>query len=110
MCPRMKFSIRVSSFSGVLANLVRSSEEKVYEVVLKEAALVKEQRKQKALDLSTKIENDGMSSGDLLNEAYNRCGEICAEYAKTFYLGISSSFLLMLSFSKELIAFCLFVM
>ncbi|GLT26283.1 hypothetical protein SLA2020_013770 [Shorea laevis] len=69
LCPRMKLSTRVSFFSGVLANSARSSKEKVYEVVLKQAALVKEQRKQKALNLSTTVENDGISSGDLLNEA-----------------------------------------
>lgn len=59
----------------------------MYEIVLKQAALVKEQRKQRSLDLRKTMEKDGMSSLDLLNSAYNRCGEVCAEYAKTFYLG-----------------------
>ncbi|KAH0983759.1 hypothetical protein GBA52_010936 [Prunus armeniaca] len=61
----------------------------VYEVVLKQAALVREQSrvKERALDLDERIETDGLSNWDLLNQAYDRCGEVCAEYAKTFYLG-----------------------
>ncbi|KAE9596332.1 hypothetical protein Lal_00048717 [Lupinus albus] len=76
--------------SAVVANPIRSSEEKVYEVVLKQAALVKERSRDAkiALDLDTKpLENAEFSNGDLLNVAYDRCGEVCAEYAKTFYLG-----------------------
>lgn len=71
--------------SGVVG---RSSEERVYEVVLKQAALVREER---PLDFKTSSSSSdyGMSSSwDLLNEAYDRCGEVCAEYAKTFYLGM----------------------
>lgn len=71
--------------SGVVG---RSSEERVYEVVLKQAALVREER---PLDFKTTSSSSdyGMSSSwDLLNEAYDRCGEVCAEYAKTFYLGM----------------------
>ncbi|KAK7276735.1 hypothetical protein RIF29_17880 [Crotalaria pallida] len=86
--------------SAVVANPTsRTSEEKVYEVVLKQAALVKERsrdedekkKKKIALDLDNKpIEDavvDDLSNGGLLNVAYDRCGEVCAEYAKTFYLG-----------------------
>ncbi|XWS41015.1 hypothetical protein CRYUN_Cryun17cG0044900 [Craigia yunnanensis] len=87
LCPGLKFSTGVSAFSTAVANPARSSEEKVYEVVLKQAALVKEQRQKKALDLKRSAETDGMADRDLLNEAYDRCGEVCAEYAKTFYLG-----------------------
>jgi len=63
-----------------------SSEQKVYDVVMKQASLVK--RKLGAageLDAKPDIALPGNLS--LLNEAYDRCGEICAEYAKTFYLG-----------------------
>jgi phytoene synthase len=37
--------------------------------------------------LEKTIEGD-FSNVDVLNSAYDRCGEVCAEYAKTFYLGI----------------------
>ncbi|XVF14435.1 hypothetical protein REPUB_Repub09cG0059700 [Reevesia pubescens] len=87
MCTALKFSTGVSAFSSAVANPARSSEEKVYEVVLKQAALVKEQRQKKALDLKRTAETDSLTDWDLLNEAYDRCGEVCAEYAKTFYLG-----------------------
>ncbi|KAL2665151.1 hypothetical protein AAZX31_02G225100 [Glycine max] len=77
--------------ANVLANpaageVAVSSEQKVYDVVLKQASLVK--RKLGAtgeLDAKPDIALPGNLS--LLNEAYDRCGEICAEYAKTFYLG-----------------------
>lgn len=101
LCPTLKFATGVSAFSSAVANPARSSEEKVYEVVLKQAALVKEQRQKKALDLKRTAETDGMTDWDLLNEAYDRCGEVCAEYAKTFYLGtcsLASLFLLLLYF------------
>ncbi|OWM73269.1 phytoene synthase 2, chloroplastic-like [Punica granatum] len=76
--------VRVAAMSSAVANPVaRTSEERVYEVVLKQAALVREQRKEREKAAGT----DGLSNWDLLNEAYDRCGEVCAEYAKTFYLG-----------------------
>ncbi|KAJ6685119.1 BIFUNCTIONAL LYCOPENE CYCLASE/PHYTOENE SYNTHASE [Salix purpurea] len=90
-CSRLKSWTGVytaASLSSAVANPPRSSAEKVYEVVLKQAALVKEQKKERALDVGK--ENDqteSMTRGDLLNGAYDRCGEVCAEYAKTFYLG-----------------------
>ncbi|XP_059645444.1 phytoene synthase 2, chloroplastic [Cornus florida] len=63
-----------------------SSEQKVYDVVLKQAALVKKQLKSSGdLDVKPDIILPGNLS--LLSEAYDRCGEVCAEYAKTFYLG-----------------------
>lgn len=98
LCSRLSFSPGILAYSGAIAHPPRSSEEKVYEVVLKQAALVREQRrpKEKAVDFDQEIESsDGMTNWDLLNEAYDRCGEVCAEYAKTFYLGkwtFSSSF------------------
>ncbi|KAJ6736069.1 BIFUNCTIONAL LYCOPENE CYCLASE/PHYTOENE SYNTHASE [Salix viminalis] len=91
VCSRLKFSTGVfaaASLSSVVANPPGSSEKKVYEVVLKQAALVKEQKKEKILDVITGNDQaESMTRGDLLNGAYNRCGEVCAEYAKTFYLG-----------------------
>ncbi|XP_057842370.1 phytoene synthase 2, chloroplastic [Cryptomeria japonica] len=62
-----------------------SSEKKVYDVVLKQAALVKKGEKSRLLD----VKPDLVPAGTLqiLNEAYERCREVCAEYAKTFYLG-----------------------
>nr|ATN29025.1 phytoene synthase [Zoysia matrella] len=68
---------------------VVSSEQKVYDVVLRQAALLKRQLRTQApappiLDVrpqDLEIPRNG------LKEAYDRCGEICEEYAKTFYLG-----------------------
>ncbi|CAN1123199.1 Phytoene synthase, chloroplastic [Linum perenne] len=77
----------------VTASPARSSEEKVYEVVLKQAALVKELQKRTAVvEEKEEEEEEETVAGreanwDLLNDAYDRCGEVCAEYAKTFYLG-----------------------
>ena len=88
-CPKLGFSGRVLAYSGAVVNPARSSEEKVYEVVLKQAALVKEQStvKRKSLNLDERIVTEGLDNWDLLDKAYDRCGEVCAEYAKTFYLG-----------------------
>ncbi|KAG0492054.1 hypothetical protein HPP92_005142 [Vanilla planifolia] len=63
-----------------------SSEQRVYEVVLKQAALVEKQFKKKST-LQVKPDLSFPRTSFLLREAYDRCGEICAEYAKTFYLG-----------------------
>uniref|UniRef100_A0A803QLH3 15-cis-phytoene synthase n=1 Tax=Cannabis sativa TaxID=3483 RepID=A0A803QLH3_CANSA len=67
----------VWAYSGTVANPARSSEEKVYEVVLKQAALVREQRKPKEKNLNLNpptIQTDGTTNWGLLNEAYDRCG------------------------------------
>lgn len=76
----------VASPSGEIA---LSSEEKVYNVVLKQAALVNKQLRSSSSDLDVKKPQDVVLPGSLslLGEAYDRCGEVCAEYAKTFYLG-----------------------
>ncbi|XP_047310096.1 phytoene synthase 2, chloroplastic-like [Impatiens glandulifera] len=66
--------------------IVMSSEQKVYDVVLKQAALVKNKIKAKA-DEDVKPEVVLPGSLSVLSDAYDRCGEVCAEYAKTFYLG-----------------------
>ena len=84
--------ISFASFSPAVADPSRSSEERVYEVVLKQAALVKEQDKgtKRALNLDKPTIEGDLTNGDLLSDAYDRCGEVCAEYAKTFYLGTLS--------------------
>jgi phytoene synthase len=55
------------------------SEQRVREVVLKQAALAA------AAPRTTPIEPKPMAGG--LKAAFDRCGEVCKEYAKTFYLG-----------------------
>nr|APB08593.1 phytoene synthase [Rhododendron molle] len=76
--------------SSLVANpageMATSSEQKVYDVVLKQAALVKKQLKN-AEDYDVKPDIVLPGTLSLLSEAYDRCGEVCAEYAKTFYLG-----------------------
>ncbi|XP_052196930.1 phytoene synthase 2, chloroplastic-like [Diospyros lotus] len=76
--------------SNVVANpageMAVSSEQKVYDVVLKQAALVKKQLKT-GEDYEVKPDIVLPGTLSLMTEAYDRCGEICAEYAKTFYLG-----------------------
>ncbi|KAL6959698.1 Syntaxin-like protein psy1 [Sarracenia purpurea var. burkii] len=78
------FSSMVAKIAGETAV---SSEKKVYDVVLKQAALVKKQLKdgEDFDDVKPDIVLPGTRS--LLSEAYDRCAEVCAEYAKTFYLG-----------------------
>ncbi|KAK1284820.1 hypothetical protein QJS10_CPB21g01169 [Acorus calamus] len=86
-----RWNIRLNSTSGLfvssslVANPSTSSEERVYDVVLKQAALVRERR----IGSSRVVEDLVVVPGNrnLLNEAYDRCREVCAEYAKTFYLG-----------------------
>ncbi|XP_062234011.1 phytoene synthase 1, chloroplastic isoform X2 [Phragmites australis] len=69
------------------AEAVVSSEQKVYDVVLKQAALLKRQlRAQTPPVLDARPQELEMPRNGL-KEAYDRCGEICEEYAKTFYLG-----------------------
>uniref|UniRef100_A0ACD5W9T2 Uncharacterized protein n=1 Tax=Avena sativa TaxID=4498 RepID=A0ACD5W9T2_AVESA len=69
-----------------------ATEEAVYEVVLRQAALVEElQGKKRTRDAGTRRwreeEQEAELGWGLLGDAYDRCGEVCAEYAKTFYLG-----------------------
>nr|QMU23688.1 phytoene synthase 1 [Eleocharis dulcis] len=87
---RRRSKCRIYSSILVSATLVATAEpstydsyeEMVYAVVLKQAALTKRERISRGvLDESVPL------SGDLLSDAYERCGEVCAEYAKTFYLG-----------------------
>ncbi|GJN35569.1 hypothetical protein PR202_gb24358 [Eleusine coracana subsp. coracana] len=85
-----------------------ASEEAVYEVVLRQAALVEEAgaavarrrtarkraappRRQRWAEEKEEDaaagDGGGLVGWGLLDDAYDRCGEVCAEYAKTFYLG-----------------------
>lgn len=85
-------SSMVANPTGEMA--VLSSEQRVYDVVLKQAALVnRELRSRDDLDLDVKPDIAVPGTLSLLTEAYDRCSEVCAEYAKTFYLGM---FLLLL--------------
>nr|TKW34548.1 hypothetical protein SEVIR_2G314000v2 [Setaria viridis] len=54
------------------------SEQRVHEVVLKQAALAA------AAPRAARIGPEPMAGG--LKAAFDRCGEVCKEYAKTFYL------------------------
>ncbi|XP_006657367.2 phytoene synthase 1, chloroplastic-like [Oryza brachyantha] len=75
-----------SSLMTVSPAVLLSSEQKVYDVVLRQAALLK---RQLIIAPLTTGESELLllprNSG--LNQAYHRCREICEEYAKTFYLG-----------------------
>ncbi|CAI9110324.1 OLC1v1010330C1 [Oldenlandia corymbosa var. corymbosa] len=81
---------KVSVISNVVASpageMAMTSEQKVYDVVLKQAALVNRQLRSRE---NWEVKPDIALPGNLglLSEAYDRCGEVCAEYAKTFYLG-----------------------
>ena len=58
-----------------------TAEERVYEAVVKEAAKVER------VSLADVKPYTPISTPELMLEAYDRCGEVCGEYAKTFYLG-----------------------
>lgn len=59
-----------------------SAEKRIHDVVVKKAAA-----KQRAADLLADVPSGALAGEALLDEAYARCGDVCAEYAKTFYLG-----------------------
>nr|QQR34446.1 chromoplast bifunctional 15-cis-phytoene synthase [Capsicum annuum] len=81
-----KFSVRSAIVATPAGEMTMSSERMVYDVVLRQAALVKRQlRSTDELDVKKDIPIPGTLG--LLSEAYDRCSEVCAEYAKTFYLG-----------------------
>lgn len=89
-CRRRRSGVVSSSLvASPAGEIALSSEEKVYNVVLKQAALVNKQLRSSSPDLDVKKPQDVVLPGSLslLGEAYDRCGEVCAEYAKTFYLG-----------------------
>ncbi|KAF8047407.1 hypothetical protein N665_3055s0006 [Sinapis alba] len=93
-CRRRRSSVVSSSLVvNPAGEMTLSSEEKVYNVVLRQAALVNKQliRSTSPVLDDVKKPQDIIivrpGSLSLLGAAYDRCGEVCAEYAKTFYLG-----------------------
>ncbi|KAK6793363.1 hypothetical protein RDI58_006816 [Solanum bulbocastanum] len=81
-----KFSVRSAIVATPSGERTMTSEQMVYDVVLRQAALVKRQlRSTDELEVKPDIPIPGNLG--LLSEAYDRCGEVCAEYAKTFNLG-----------------------
>ncbi|KAG6418617.1 hypothetical protein SASPL_120821 [Salvia splendens] len=89
-CSSLENGVRLSLTSSMVASpageIALTSEQKVYDVILKQAALVKRRLKpDEDLDVKPDIVLPG--SLGLLSEAYDRYREVCAEYAKTFYLG-----------------------
>nr|QOJ43197.1 chloroplast 15-cis-phytoene synthase [Solanum lycopersicum] len=81
-----KFSVRSAILATPSGERTMTSEQMVYDVVLRQAALVKRQlRSTNELEVKPDIPIPGNLG--LLSEAYDRCGEVCAEYAKTFNLG-----------------------
>ncbi|CAN6200147.1 unnamed protein product [Urochloa humidicola] len=91
---------RASLAAAVTAPVRTASEEAVYEVMMRQAALVQEggrgrvareepvrRRQQQRPRWAEEEEEEGLRRWGLLGDAYDRCGEVCAEYAKTFYLG-----------------------
>lgn len=80
-----RFSVVSSMVANPAGEMTISSEQLVYDVVLKQAALVKQLRSSRDVEVKPEIILPGTLS--VLSEAYDRCGEVCAEYAKTFYLG-----------------------
>ncbi|XP_071722757.1 phytoene synthase 2, chloroplastic-like [Rutidosis leptorrhynchoides] len=81
---RRSFSVIRNVVVSPTGEMAISSEQLVNNVVLKQASLIK--RKFSGDDVEVKIK-PLPSNLNLLSEAYDRCGEVCAEYAKTFYLG-----------------------
>nr|QNT09923.1 phytoene synthase 1 [Solanum habrochaites] len=81
-----KFSVRSAILATPSGERTLTSEQMVYDVVLRQAALVKRQlRSTNEFEVKPDIPIPGNLG--LLSEAYDRCGEVCAEYAKTFNLG-----------------------
>lgn len=96
-CKNMsRLCMRSSMVVSPSGELNLTSKQKVYEVVLRQATLVKRQLNSSEMDMDMEVKPDIALpvSLSLLNEAYNRCGKVCAEYAKTFYLGIYTILLL----------------
>nr|GMD00725.1 phytoene synthase 2, chloroplastic [Ipomoea batatas] len=81
-----RFSVLASVVATPAGDIKMASEQKVYDVVLKQAAMV--DRKFRSSE-KPEVKTDMILPQNLgvLSEAYDRCGEVCAEYAKTFYLG-----------------------
>ncbi|RRT37163.1 hypothetical protein B296_00030023 [Ensete ventricosum] len=73
-CARSASTARRSVSASLVVTPPRSSEELVYDVVLRQAALVGEARRKRAVEAPP-----APLRGDLLDAAYERCGEVCAE-------------------------------
>lgn len=82
-----KFPILSSMVANPAEEIAVSSEQMVDDVVLKQAALVEKQLRTNGDDVDVKPDIILPGNLSLLSEAYDRCREVCAEYAKTFYLG-----------------------
>lgn len=81
-----KFSVRSAIVATPSGERTMTSKQMVYDVVLRQAALVKRQLRSTD-ELEVKPDIPAPGNLGLLSEAYDRCGEVCAEYAKTFNLG-----------------------
>lgn len=89
------FTKERGSYLKVLSSLITdpsdrstlSAEQKVNDVVAKQASMFQDQMKR---GFTGDLQSNELVkiSPELLADAYARCGEVCAEYAKTFYLGI----------------------
>lgn len=62
-----------------------SAEQRVNEAVAKQVAIVERGVSSSLEDVCPDL--TPVSTLEMLEDAYVRCGEVCAEYAKTFYLG-----------------------
>lgn len=82
-----------------------SAEQKVFDVVAKQASMLEEQQKRGTSLVDVELGSSTMGSPELLSDAYARCGEVCAEYAKTFYLGMRSPPFLLVSRSLRPVTF-----
>lgn len=81
-----------STFTEPLGRNFLSAEQRVYEAVAKQVAIVEREqsRSRQSSLLDVRPDLTPVSTLEMLDEAYTRCGEVCAEYAKTFYLGTKS--------------------
>ncbi|KAI5073391.1 hypothetical protein GOP47_0011404 [Adiantum capillus-veneris] len=96
ICCQATGALAQDDYPGVLTGLsgtgrlgMSPSEQRVFDVVLKQAAVVN-RRIQENQRLNEDVKPESVVPSDpldLLNEAYLRCCEVCEEYAKTFYLG-----------------------
>ncbi|PKA66211.1 Phytoene synthase, chloroplastic [Apostasia shenzhenica] len=89
-----KFPICSSLVASPAGEVAVSSEKKVYDVVLKQAALVEKQLRKKTAAVEVAPEEVVVpGANSLLKEAYERCGEVCEENSaydsreKKSYLG-----------------------
>lgn len=100
----LRFRVQSSVTTEPTGRSFLSAEQKVFEVVAKQAAMVDEQQRRSGSISLQDVRTDltAGSAAELLDEAYVRCGEVCAEYAKTFYLGqVCVSLLIVLLFTKS---------